>query len=78
MPLLEMLIVRFGTVNCFLKRAFAVMNNEDRYYHLFVGTQRNCIVDLTFSVKPGITDIQDFTLDVLIQGHVSVVAGVQV
>ena len=29
-----------------------------RFYHLYVGTQRNCVVDLTFSVKQGTTDIQ--------------------
>ena len=49
-----------------------------RFYHLYVGTQRNCVVDLTFSVKPGTTDIQDFALEVLLQGHVSEIRSVQV
>ena len=69
---------RYGTVNCFLKRTFVVTGDGVRFYHLYVGTQLNCVVDLTFSVKPGTTDIQDFALEVLLQGHVSEIRGVQV
>ena len=69
---------RYGTINCFLKRTFAKTGDGDRFYHLYVGTQRNCVVDLTFSVKPGSTEIQDFALEILLQSHVSEITGVQV
>ena len=70
--------LRYGTINCFLKRTFASSDDGVRFYHLYVGTQRNCVVDLTFSVKPGSTEIQDFALEVLLQSHVTEIRGVQV
>ena len=59
-----------GCVRTMQKRSFAVSEeNGAVFYHMLVGTTSNSIVDVSFTVTPGRTEIEAAEFEVLVQGH---------
>ena len=45
-----------------------------RHFHLYVGTSRGCVADVTFSVNSDTTEV-DMEVETLIQGHGAKITG---
>ena len=50
------------------------LETGDRHYHLYVGTSKGCVADVTFSVTPNSTEI-NIEVETLIQGHGEEITG---
>jgi microtubule-associated protein-like 1/2 len=67
-----------GCVRRIQKRSFSVSEEDGSiFYHLLVGTTSNSIVDVSFTVRPGKTEIESAEFEVLVQGHSGEVRDVQ-
>ena len=59
-----------GNVRTIQKRSFSVSEEDgSSYYHLLAGTTANSIVDVSFTVVKGKSEIESMELEVLVQGH---------
>ena len=45
-----------------------MQDSGDRHYHLYLGTSKGCVVDVTFSVTPSTTEV-NMEVELLVQGH---------
>ena len=67
-----------GNVRTIQKRSFSVSDEDgSSYYHLLAGTTTNSIVDVSFTVVPGQSEIAAVELEVLVQGHAGEVRDVR-
>ena len=65
-----MLPANHGNVRTIQKRSFSVSEEDgSSYYHLLAGTTANSIVDVSFTVVKGKSEIESMELEVLVQGH---------
>ena len=48
--------------------------DEARHFHLYIGTSRGCVADVTFSVNSDTTEV-DMEVETLIQGHGAKITG---
>ena len=53
---------------------FIAMDSGTRHYHLYVGTTKGCVADITFSVSPESTEV-NIEMETLVQGHGSEITG---
>lgn len=59
----------FGCIRRILQKTYDINEDEVRYCRLVVGTSRNCILDVSFNVSPGETEISNFEIEPIVQGH---------
>ena len=51
-----------------------MQDSGDRHYHLYLGTSKGCVVDVTFSVTPSTTEV-NMEVELLVQGHGGEITG---
>ena len=51
-----------------------MQDSGDRHYHLYLGTSKGCVVDVTFSVTPSTTEV-NMEVELLVQGHGDEITG---
>ncbi|TRY69436.1 hypothetical protein TCAL_03039 [Tigriopus californicus] len=59
----------FGCVRRILQKTYDINEDEVLYCRLVVGTSRNCILDVSFNVSPGETEISNFEIKPIVQVH---------
>ena len=52
-----------------------IAQDDARHFHLIVGTNKGCVLDVTFTVSKGTTEVDIHEIEVLIQGHGSKITG---
>lgn len=58
-----------GSIRRMLVRSYSSDDDGNRSFHLTVGTTSNCIVEVSFRLEDASTEILDFEVETLMEGH---------
>lgn len=50
-------------------------DSGERHFHLYLATNKGCVADVTFSVSPSSTEVNNMEVETLILGHGSQITG---